>query len=96
MSDPRLQVEDLNRDAGYWTATITIGSVTVGVDRKYGSWMQLAPKTVTTSDGDAVVYVRREVPRWIASALQDAVRPTELREAKIRHAAKVAQEAVPA
>lgn len=70
MTDPRLRIADLTREHGYWQATITANGQVAQVDRKHGSWMQLVPKVVTSADGDVTVFVRREVPRWVAAALQ--------------------------
>lgn len=74
MSDPRLTISHLTDTSGYWTATVTLlGGEVLAMDRKYGSWQREAPLLL---DGQTV-RTRRDVPFYIAEALQAQVLPIE-------------------
>lgn len=79
MTDPRLTITDLSHDAGYWTARVHRNGESVQVDLRYGSWQALVPVPVRSVDGEGVVDVRRDVPRYVAEALAAYVRSVERR-----------------
>lgn len=84
----RLQIRDLTHDAGYWTATVHLNGLCRDVDRKFGSWQQLVPITGRINGEETSVVVRRELPRWVAAALAERVRPLD-RKRKAEEAAIV-------
>jgi hypothetical protein len=77
----QVEITDLSRERGYWTARVSIGRLMIEVDRRYGSWME-----VVGSGGREVC--RRELLPHVAAALQERVRPIESRERRERAAQK--------
>jgi hypothetical protein len=62
---------------GYWAARVTLGGLTLEVDRKWGSWQARVPERLR--DGTRVVRRRGVLPH-VAAELQARVRAAERRE----------------
>lgn len=85
MSDPRLRITDFGPGPdGYLTARVHIGGHVYHCDRKYGSWRRVA-----VVDG---YEVARELPFFVAAALQSKLPSAERKRAADRSKPPTTQE----